>query len=212
MKDWGTILDGVSVIPVLVVDRVDDAVPLAKTLVEAGLPVLEVTLRTPAALDVIEAMTKGVPEAIIGAGTVLSPTQLDDVSKRGARFAVSPGHTAELLDAAESAKIPLLPGAQTISEVMELSMRGYKMVKFFPAELAGGVPFLKTVSAVLEQIKFCPTGGVSPDNVDDYLSLPNVSCVGGSWIAPRDLVEAGNWDEISVRARDAIGGTDDGKS
>lgn len=205
MKDWGTILDGISVIPVLVVDRVDDAVPLAKTLVEAGLPVLEVTLRTPAALDVIEAMTKGVPEAIIGAGTVLSPTQLDDVSKRGASFAVSPGHTAQLLDAADIAPIPLLPGAATISEIMGLSQRGYNLVKFFPAEQAGGAVMLKSVSTVMPNLRFCPTGGVSKNNVKDYLSLPNVACVGGSWIAPRDLINAGDWKEISARVRTAAG-------
>ena len=205
MSAWGTMLDGISVIPVLVVDRVEDAVPLAETLVKAGLPVLEVTLRTPAALDVIAAMIEGVPDAIIGAGTVLTASQLNEVERAGARFAVSPGHTADLLDAADDAQIPLLPGAETLSEIMGLSDRGYELIKFFPAELAGGVPFLKTVSAVLEKMKFCPTGGVSPENVADYLSLPNVSCVGGSWIAPRDLVDAGNWDEISNRARAAAG-------
>lgn len=203
MTPWGSMLEHVSVIPVLVVDRVEDAVPLANTLVAAGMAVLEVTLRTPAALDVIEAMIAGVPDAIVGAGTVLNPVQLAEVSARGARFAVSPGHTKELLDAADSAPIPLLPGSQTISEMMSLSQRGYRLAKFFPAEMAGGTTLLKTVSGVLENMQFCPTGGVSVENMQDYLALPNVACVGGSWIAPRDLVSAGKWDEISARARAA---------
>ncbi len=205
MTPWGTTLKGVSIIPVMILDRVDDAVQLAKTLVDAGLPVLEVTLRTPAALDIIQAMAEGVPDAIVGAGTVLTPAQLSDVCERGARFAVSPGHTVELLDAAADAPIPLLPGGQTVSEMMALNQRGYKIAKFFPAETSGGVDFLKNASAVLPTMQFCPTGGVSLDNVSKYLSLPNVAFTGGTWIAPRELVNAGNWDEISKRAREAAG-------
>jgi len=205
MTPWGTLLDDVSVIPVLVVDRVDDAVPLAQCLVDAGLSVLEVTLRTPAALDVIQAMVEGVPDALVGAGTVLTPAQLDQVAAVGARFAVSPGHDTALLDAANDASIPFLPGAQTISEVMALRGRGYRMVKFFPAEMSGGAGFLKTASMVFADMQFCPTGGVSAQNVANYLSLANVACVGGSWIAPRDLVDAGDWHEIYTRAGAAAG-------
>jgi len=201
MGDWDLLLNKISVIPVLVVDRVDDAIPLAEVLVASGLPVLEVTLRTPAALDVIEAMAEGVPEAIVGAGTLLKPAQFAEVADRGGRFCVSPGATLQLLDAAAMNELPYLPGAQTVSETMVLAERGYQLVKFFPAGSSGGVAFLKTLSALFPMLQFCPTGGITPDNADDYLSLESVACVGGSWIAPRDLVSAGDWSEIEARAR-----------
>ncbi|MDF0602929.1 bifunctional 4-hydroxy-2-oxoglutarate aldolase/2-dehydro-3-deoxy-phosphogluconate aldolase [Psychromarinibacter sp. C21-152] len=190
------------VIPVLVVEDVAVAVPLAEALVAGGLPVLEVTLRTPAALDVIAAMA-GVAGGIVGAGTVLSETDVVAATAAGARFAVSPGATDDLCAACETHELPLLPGAATATEVMRLIERGYTTGKFFPAETAGGAKALKAIGAPLPQVTFCPTGGVSMGNAGDYLSLPNVACVGGSWVAPGDKVAAGDWAGIEALAREA---------
>jgi len=190
------------VIPVLVVDNVDHARPMAGALVAGGLPVLEITLRTPAALDVIRAMAQ-VPGGVVGAGTLITPDDVRAAKDAGATFGVSPGATDQLLDACEAEGLSLLPGAATATEAMRLLARGYDMMKFFPAEASGGVPALQAIGAPLPQIAFCPTGGVSPDNVRDYLSLPNVVCAGGSWVAPKDAAESGDWARIETLARDA---------
>ncbi|UWR44387.1 bifunctional 4-hydroxy-2-oxoglutarate aldolase/2-dehydro-3-deoxy-phosphogluconate aldolase [Phaeobacter inhibens] len=190
------------IVPVLVVHDVAHARPLAEALVAGGLPALEVTLRTPAALDVIAEMAK-VEGGVVGAGTLITPEDVTRAIAAGAQFGVSPGATDTLLDAAEAAGLPMLPGAATASEAMRLLDRGYDMLKFFPAEASGGAPALKAIGAPLPQISFCPTGGVSPDNADSYLSLSNVVCAGGSWVAPSKLVEAGDWDGIRDLARAA---------
>lgn len=190
------------VIPVIVVQDVAHAAPLARALVAGGLPVLEVTLRSDAALDAIREMS-GVDGGIVGAGTVLSASDVAAAQSAGARFAVSPGATDALCDAVEAAGLPLLPGAATASEAMRLLERGYSTQKFFPAEASGGAYALKSIGAPLPQITFCPTGGVSPDNVADYLKLSNVACVGGSWVCPSRLIEAQDWSAIEAIARKA---------
>lgn len=197
------ILGGQPVIPVLLIDDLKDAIPLARALAKGGLPAVEITLRTSAALDAIRLVAADVPEAIVGAGTVLSARQYAQAVDAGAQFLVSPGTTMELLDAARSGDTPFLPGAATPSEVMALSEEGYSLLKFFPAEQAGGSPFLKALASPLAGISFCPTGGIGPANAKDYLSLPNVICIGGSWVAPKDLVRAGNWDAITDLAAEA---------
>lgn len=190
------------IIPVLVVDDVAHARPLAEALVAGGLPALEVTLRTQAALDVIREMAK-VPGGVVGAGTLLTPADVQAAKEAGATFGVSPGATDKLLDACEEADLPLLPGAATATEAMRLLERGYTMLKFFPAEASGGAPALKSIGAPIPQISFCPTGGVSMKNANEYLSLPNVLCAGGSWVAPKDAVESGDWARIETLAREA---------
>ncbi|ARC88589.1 bifunctional 4-hydroxy-2-oxoglutarate aldolase/2-dehydro-3-deoxy-phosphogluconate aldolase [Rhodovulum sp. MB263] len=190
------------IIPVLVIEDAKLARPLAEALVAGGLPVLEVTLRTPAALDAIREMAD-VAGSIVGAGTLLTPGDVDAAMAAGARFGVSPGTTPALLDAARAGDLPLLPGAATASEAMALLERGYTVQKFFPAEAAGGAPALKALAGPLQQIRFCPTGGVSPANAASYLSLPNVICAGGSWVAPKDKLEARDWEAITALAREA---------
>lgn len=190
-----TLCETAPVIPVLVVEDPTTAAPLAEALVAGGLPVLEVTLRTAAALSVIREMAQ-VPGAIVGAGTVLTPEDARNARAAGARFAVSPGATDALLDACEAIDLPILPGAATATEAMALLARGYTVQKFFPAEAIGGAKALKSLAGPLPQILFCPTGGISAKNAPDYLSLPNVRCVGGSWIAPADLVANGEWEAI----------------
>ena len=191
------------VVPVLVIDDVAHAEPLAKALVAGGLPALEVTLRTAAALDVIREMS-GVEGGVVGAGTLLTPADVVAAKDAGALFGVSPGATDRLLDAAEEADLPLLPGAATASEAMRLLERGYTVQKFFPAEASGGVPALKSIGAPIPQVRFCPTGGISPRNAAEYLALPNTLCVGGSWVAPKDAMISGDWDKISARAEEAV--------
>ncbi|KEJ95666.1 keto-deoxy-phosphogluconate aldolase [Pseudosulfitobacter pseudonitzschiae] len=190
------------IIPVLVVDDATHAAPLARALVAGGLPALEVTLRTPAALEVIREMA-GVAGGVVGAGTLLTPADVKAAKDAGAQFGVSPGATDRLLDACEEADLPLLPGAATASEAMRLLERGYTMLKFFPAEASGGAAAIKAIGAPIPQVMFCPTGGVSPANAADYLSLTNVVCAGGSWVAPKDMVLAGDWDGITELARAA---------
>lgn len=191
-----------SVVPVLVIERTADAVPLARALVEGGLPVLEVTLRTPAALAALRAMA-GFDGAVVGAGTVLSAAQYDDAVAAGARFVVSPGLTEALAEAAISRPAPLLPGVATASEVMRAHEAGFRCLKFFPAEASGGVAALKAFAAVFSEISFCPTGGIGPANAPDYLRLPNVRAVGGSWLAPADAVAAGDWQRVRRLAAEA---------
>ncbi len=190
------------IIPVLVVDDASVARPLAEALVAGGLPVLEVTLRTEAALDVIREMAQ-VEGGVVGAGTLLTPEDVQNAVAAGARFGVSPGATDRLLDACEAADLPLLPGAATASEAMALLERGYTVQKFFPAEANGGAPALKAIGAPIPQVRFCPTGGVSLKNAPDYLGLSNVLCCGGSWVAPKDLVSKGDWKAIEELAREA---------
>lgn len=190
------------IVPVLVVEDAAHARPLAEALVAGGLPALEVTLRTPAALEVIAEMAR-VPGGVVGAGTLLTPADVGAAKDAGAQFGVSPGVTDRLLAACEDADLPLLPGAATASEVMALFERGYDMLKFFPAEASGGAPALKAIGAPIPQVSFCPTGGVSPQNAGDYLTLSNVLCVGGSWVAPKALLEAGDWVAVEELARTA---------
>ncbi|MEM8655706.1 MAG: bifunctional 4-hydroxy-2-oxoglutarate aldolase/2-dehydro-3-deoxy-phosphogluconate aldolase [Pseudomonadota bacterium] len=196
------ICDLAPIVPVLVVDDAAHAVPLAEALVAGGLPALEVTLRTDAALDVIAAMSK-VKGGVVGAGTLVTPDDVKAAKDAGAQFGVSPGATEALIAACEAEELPLLPGAATASEAMSLYARGYDMLKFFPAEASGGAPALKAIGAPLPQISFCPTGGVSMRNADSYLSLPNVVCAGGSWVAPKDKVLAGDWAGIEALAKEA---------
>lgn len=190
------------VIPVLVITDLSHARPLAEALVAGGLPVLEVTLRTPVALAAIAAMSE-VPGAVVGAGTVLTAANMRDAKQAGAQFAVSPGATAALIDAARAEEVPLLPGAQTCSEVMALLEQGYSVQKFFPAEAIGGAEALKSIAGPLPQVTFCPTGGITPARALDYLRLANVACVGGSWVAPVKAMQAGDWTAITALARDA---------
>lgn len=190
------------IIPVLVVEDVAHAVPLAEALVRGGLPVLEVTLRTESALEVIAAMAT-VKGARVGAGTLVTADDVTAAIAAGATYGVTPGSPSALIDACLAANLPLLPGAATATEAMTLQARGFEVLKFFPAEAAGGIKMLKGLGGPLAGISFCPTGGVSAENAADYLALPNVVCAGGSWIAPLDLVNAEKWDEIEARARAA---------
>ncbi|MGB5558241.1 MAG: bifunctional 4-hydroxy-2-oxoglutarate aldolase/2-dehydro-3-deoxy-phosphogluconate aldolase [Paracoccaceae bacterium] len=190
------------VIPVLVIDDLATARPLAEALVAGGLPALEVTLRTPCALDAIREMAK-VAGGVVGAGTLLTPQDVRDAKAAGALFGVSPGATDRLLKACEDEGLPLLPGAATATEAMRLLERGYTVQKFFPAEASGGAAALKAIGAPLPQVRFCPTGGVSLKNAPDYLALSNTLCVGGSWVAPAGLVKAGDWAGITALAREA---------
>lgn len=184
------------VIPVLTIDRLETAVPLARALVKGGLPVLEITLRTEAALQALELISREVPGAVVGAGTVLDEKQVEQVQRAGARFGVSPGCTAELAAAVSAAGLPFLPGVQTISEAMTLADKGFNLLKFFPADTAGGIGWLKAASAPLAGLRFCPTGGIGPETALAYLALANVACVGGSWVAPKDAVADGDWGRI----------------
>lgn len=192
------------VIPVLVVETLAHARPLAEALVAGGLPVLEVTLRTDCALEAIRLMAE-VEGAFVGAGTVLTAAQMEDARTAGARFAVSPGATNSITDAARLNDMPLLPGAQTCSEVMALLDQGYSVQKFFPAEAIGGVSALKSIAGPLPQVMFCPTGGITAARAPEYLALKNVICVGGSWIAPAEALASGNWSEVTRLARTAAG-------
>lgn len=199
------LLNGQPVIPVLKIDDLAQAVPLARALVNGGLPAIEITLRTPVALEALRAVSREVPEAIVGAGTILSGEDFNNAVAAGAKFIVSPGSTAELLDTADRSDVPFLPGAATPSEIMALKARGYEILKFFPAEQSGGAPFVKALASPLAGVRFCPTGGISLKNAGDYLTLPNVICVGGSWVAPDADLKNGNWTRIEELAREAAG-------
>ncbi|MGW9350858.1 bifunctional 4-hydroxy-2-oxoglutarate aldolase/2-dehydro-3-deoxy-phosphogluconate aldolase [Nocardiopsis flavescens] len=199
----GDVLALAPVMPVVVLHDAEAAVPLARALVAGGLPGIEVTLRTPAALDAIERIAAEVPEAAVGAGTVVTPDQAEAAAEAGARFLVSPGCTATLADAMAGTGLPFLPGVSTVSEALALLERGVTELKFFPAEAAGGAGFLKSLTGPLPQVRFCPTGGITPASAPSYLALPNVGCVGGSWLTPADAVAAGDWDRITGLAREA---------
>ncbi|MGQ0484315.1 MAG: bifunctional 4-hydroxy-2-oxoglutarate aldolase/2-dehydro-3-deoxy-phosphogluconate aldolase [Hyphomicrobiales bacterium] len=202
-KGMESILKAGPVIPVLVIENVADAVPLATALVRGGLRVIEITLRTKAALECIRAIIAGVEGAIVGAGTVLDGKKLKETEHLGCAFAVSPGATRHLLDAAEDVIVPLLPGSATATESMSLMERGYRFQKFFPAEPAGGTAYLASLASPLPQISFCPTGGITPETAPEYLKLANVIAIGGSWMAPRKLVEAKDWAAVETLARQA---------
>lgn len=191
------------VIPVVVLDDAADAVPLARALVAGGLPAIEVTLRTPAALDAIRAVAAEVPEAMIGAGTVLTPGQAEAARAAGARFLVSPGWSPRLLDAMKDSGLPFLPGVSTASEVVTLLEEGLTELKFFPAEAAGGTAYLASLAAPLPRARFCPTGGIGPASAPSYLALPNVGCVGGTWMLPAEALAAKDWDRVRRLAREA---------
>ena len=197
------LLDLAPVVPVVVVQDAADAVPLARALVAGGLPAIEVTLRTPAALDAIRAIAGAVPEAVVGAGTVLTPAQVTESVAAGARFLVSPGWTDVLLAAMRASGVPFLPGVSTTTEVVSLLERGVREMKFFPAQAAGGTAYLKSLAGPLPQARFCPTGGIGPASAPEYLALPNVGCVGGSWMIPADAVAARDWGRIERLAREA---------
>jgi 2-dehydro-3-deoxyphosphogluconate aldolase/(4S)-4-hydroxy-2-oxoglutarate aldolase len=196
-------LHPVAVVPVLTIEDRETAVPLAKALVAGGLTALEVTLRTKAGADCIRAIAAEVEGANVGAGTVLDRRQLDEAVASGAQFLVSPGATPELVAAARDCPMPFLPGVATAGEAMALAEAGFMILKFFPAEPAGGIPYLKALAAPLPNLRFCPTGGIGPKNAADYLALPNVICVGGSWVAPREALAARDWARITALSREA---------
>ena len=191
------------VIPVLTIERAADAVPLARALVAGGLPVIEVTLRTKAALDAIRAIAAEVPDCVVGVGTVLRTADIGAAIGAGAKYLVSPGTPPELAAALADVGIPVLPGCATVSEAMALGARGFKVLKFFPAEASGGVAWLKSIAAPLPELTFCPTGGIDSRNIATYLACPNVLAVGGSWVAPKDAIAAGDFTRITQLAREA---------
>lgn len=192
------------VIPVITLDRIEDAVPLARALVAGGLNVLEITLRTRAAAEGIRRIIAEVENVIVGTGTVCTPQQVKLSSELGCQFMISPGSTRQLLDAATQSALHFLPGVSTVSEMMQCMEYGYRDFKFFPAEASGGSAKIKTIAGPFADARFCPTGGISLSNVSEYLSLPNVLCVGGSWVAPGALIAAGRWDDIERLARETV--------
>ena len=192
------------VVPVMVIEQLDQAVPLAKALVAGGIRILEVTLRTECALEAIRLIRSEVPEALVGAGTVLNPLQLQQVTDAGAQFAISPGVTSALLEAGAKGSIPLIPGVASVSDAMKAMDYGYTHLKFFPAEASGGVKAIKSLGGPLTKLTFCPTGGIGLNNCKDYLALSNVACVGGSWVAPTEAVRDGDWQLISDLSAEAL--------
>lgn len=198
-----SVLDLVPVMPVVVIDDLATAVPVARALVDGGLPAIELTLRTPVALDALRAIAAEVPEIMLGAGTITTPAQAEAAVAAGARFLVSPGATPSLLAAMTATGVPFLPGTSTVSEVLTVLEAGLTEMKFFPAEASGGAPYLKAVAGPLPQARFCPTGGITPASASSYLALPNVGCVGGSWLTPANAVAAGDGERISKLAAEA---------
>lgn len=201
-----SILNAGPVVPVIVIRELHQAVPLARALVAGGIRVLEVTLRTECATEAIRTIAEEVPAAIVGAGTVINPEQLKAVTDAGAQFAISPGLTESLLQAADQGSIPLIPGIATVSELMTGMAHGLTNFKFFPAEANGGVKALKAISGPFPDIRFCPTGGISLNNYREYLALGSVSCVGGSWLVPEDALRDGDYDRITTLAAQAVAG------
>ncbi|GAA9092175.1 bifunctional 4-hydroxy-2-oxoglutarate aldolase/2-dehydro-3-deoxy-phosphogluconate aldolase [Helicobacter pylori] len=185
------------IVPVVVIEDIKDAVPLAQSLVEGGIHIIEVTLRSSCALEAIELIAKNVPKMRVGAGTILDPTQLEQAQNRGAEFLISPGLTIKLLEYAKKKDMPLIPGVSSSSEVMQALELGYSALKFFPAEYCGGVKLLNAFNGPFKGVKFCPTGGISADNMHSYLNLENVLCVGGSWLTPKNLIQNKEWDKIT---------------
>ena len=198
------VLSNGPVVPVMVIENIDHAVPLARALLAGGINVLEITLRSAVAVEAIRRVSREVPDALVGAGTVASAEDLAIVTEAGAVFAISPGLTPRLLSAANQGPIALIPGISTASELMLGMELGYTEFKFFPAEAAGGVPMLKSIGGPFPQITFCPTGGISLKNFNNYLALDNVVCVGGSWVVPKNSIEQEDWQSITALARDAV--------
>ncbi|HTP39157.1 MAG TPA: bifunctional 4-hydroxy-2-oxoglutarate aldolase/2-dehydro-3-deoxy-phosphogluconate aldolase [Steroidobacteraceae bacterium] len=205
VKDLASILKLAPVIPVIVIERLEDAVPLGQALARGGLPVLEVTLRTPVALAAIQAMRRAIPEAVVGAGTLTRPEDFKACMQVDAQFAVTPGLTPKLVAAAAKAAFPLLPGVMTPTELIAARGAGFNICKLFPAQQAGGVPMLKALHGPFPDARFCPTGGITRQNAPEFLALPNVLCVGGSWVVPNAVVQARDWAAIELLARDAAG-------
>lgn len=201
MSPTPDLLSLVPVVPVVVIDDLAHAVPVARALVAGGLPVIELTLRTPVALDAIRAIAEQVPEIRVGAGTIVTPAQAAQARDAGAQFLVSPGSTPSLLAAMSDTGLPFLPGTATVSEVLAALELGLTSLKFFPAEAAGGAAFLRSIAAPVPAARFCPTGGITAATAASYLSLPNVGCVGGSWLTPADALAAGDWDRVAGLAR-----------
>jgi len=204
-KSFAALTRRVKIIPVVTIEHASDAVALARALVAGGLPIIEITLRTKAGLDAIKAIADEVPEAYVGAGTVREPEQGRSAVAAGARFVVSPGVTDQLLNASSGWNVPYLPGAATPSEIMRLAERGINFMKLFPAESVGGVRLLKSLAAPLQGIQFCPTGGIDHENATTYLALPNVTCVGGSWMVPQAALAARDWkrvEKLALQARE----------
>ncbi|OKB11504.1 bifunctional 4-hydroxy-2-oxoglutarate aldolase/2-dehydro-3-deoxy-phosphogluconate aldolase [Helicobacter pylori] len=185
------------IVPVVMIEDIKDAVPLAQSLIEGGIQIIEVTLRSSCALEAIELIAKNVPKMHVGAGTILNPTQLEQAQNRGAEFLISPGLTIKLLEYAKKKDMPLIPGVSSSSEVMQALELGYNALKFFPAEYCGGVKLLNAFNGPFKGVKFCPTGGISADNMRSYLNLENVLCVGGSWLTPKNLIQNKEWDKIT---------------
>lgn len=198
-----SLLSLVPVVPVVVIDDLSHAVPVARALVAGGLPVIELTLRTPVALDAIRAIAEQVPEILVGAGTIVAPGQAKEALDAGAQFLVSPGATPSLLEAMAGTGLPFLPGTATVSEVLAVLEAGFTELKFFPAEASGGAAFLKSIASPVPAARFCPTGGITAASAPSYLSLPNVGCVGGSWLTPADALAAGDWARVETLARAA---------
>ncbi len=194
------------IIPVVVIEDIKDAVPLAQSLIEGGIPIIEVTLRSSCALEAIELIAKNVPKMCVGAGTILNPTQLEQAQNRGAEFLISPGLTIKLLEHAKKKNMPLIPGVSSSSEVMQALELGYSALKFFPAEYCGGVKLLNAFNGPFKGVKFCPTGGISADNMHSYLNLENVLCVGGSWLTPKNLIQNKEWDKITEICKRSLAG------
>ncbi|MCQ2718328.1 bifunctional 4-hydroxy-2-oxoglutarate aldolase/2-dehydro-3-deoxy-phosphogluconate aldolase [Helicobacter pylori] len=192
------------IVPVVVIENIKDAVPLAQSLIEGGIPIIEVTLRSSCALEAIELIAKNVPKMHVGAGTILNLTQLEQAQNRGAEFLISPGLTIKLLEHAKKKDMPLIPGVSSSSEVMQALEWGYSALKFFPAEYCGGVKLLNAFNGPFKGVKFCPTGGISADNMRSYLNLENVLCVGGSWLTPKDLIQNKEWDKITEICKRAL--------
>ncbi len=192
------------IVPVVVIEDIKDAVPLAQSLIEGGIPIIEVTLRSSCALEAIELIAKNVPKMRVGTGTILNPTQLEQAQNRGAEFLISPGLTIKLLEHAKKKDMPLIPGVSSSSEVMQALELGYNALKFFPAEYCGGVKLLNAFNGPFKGVKFCPTGGISADNMHSYLNLENVLCVGGSWLTPKNLVQNKEWDKITEICKRAL--------
>ncbi|RVZ44637.1 bifunctional 4-hydroxy-2-oxoglutarate aldolase/2-dehydro-3-deoxy-phosphogluconate aldolase [Helicobacter pylori] len=192
------------IVPVVVIENIKDAVPLAQSLIEGGIPIIEVTLRSSCALEAIELIAKNVPKMRVGAGTILNLTQLEQAQNKGAEFLISPGLTIKLLEHAKKKDMPLIPGVSSSSEVMQALELGYNALKFFPAEYCGGVKLLNAFNGPFKGVKFCPTGGISADNMRSYLDLENVLCVGGSWLTPKDLIQNKEWDKITEICKRAL--------
>ncbi|GAA8879111.1 bifunctional 4-hydroxy-2-oxoglutarate aldolase/2-dehydro-3-deoxy-phosphogluconate aldolase [Helicobacter pylori] len=192
------------IVPVVVIENIKDAVPLAQSLVDGGIHIIEVTLRSSCALEAIELIAKNVPKMHMGVGTILNPTQLEQAQNRGAEFLISPGLTIKLLEYAKKKDMPLIPGVSSSSEVMQALELGYSTLKFFPAEYCGGVKLLNAFNGPFKGVKFCPTGGISADNMRSYLNLENVLCVGGSWLTPKNLIQNKEWDKITEICKRAL--------